>query len=165
MPMNEFGEIVRSNDQSSSSSTSGRSNSSVSGGNRNSFSNDVMQQFQASRKKNFNLITLAIATPLYAAIGYFVAEYFQYESITGVSGAIIATCVAFLCTLLYNYKWAKKYEGEEYLYSLLFTGFALLVVGAILAAVAVVAMIVFEILKAVIGIIVVIAIIAGLAGG
>ena len=169
MPMNEFGEIVRSNTQSTSSSSSSssqrNSGTSTPRENRRPFSESVNQQFLASRKKYFNMITLGITTPLYAVIGYFVAEYFQYEAITGESGALIAGCVSFLCTLLYNHKWAKEYSGVEYLYSLLFTGFALLVVGAILVAVAAVAIIVFSILKAIVGIIVVLAILAGLAGG
>lgn len=169
MPMNEFGEIVRSDTQSSSSSTSSgarrNSDTRTSVENTIAFSENVSRQFHASRKKYFNMITLAIATPLYTAIGYFTAEYFQYKAITGGIGALIVGCISFLCTILYNHKWAKEYAGVEYLYSLLFAGFVLLVMGVILAIVVAVVNFVLKIIKGLAGIIALLAILASLAGG
>lgn len=161
--MNEYGEIVRSGKQSSN--TSSNTSSASSNGNLNSFSSEVMRQFLATKKKNFNLITLAIGIPLYAIIGYFLAEYFQYQEITGEMGAIIGGSVALIGILIYNNVWAKMYEGYEYLIALLFTGIALVAVAVLIFVLYVVVSIVLAILGAIFTVVIAIAIIAGLAGG
>ena len=76
MAMNEYGEIVRPDNQSSSTSGNISSENSRS---YDSFSSDVVNHFTAARKRNFNIITLLITIPFYAVIGYFTAEYFQYK--------------------------------------------------------------------------------------
>ena len=167
MPMNEFGEIVRSNNQTSSTSNS--SSSSSGNATDRSFSSEVQSQFTAAKKRNFNLITLAIAVPLYSVIGYFSARYFLYQGydieITCPVGALIGAIIALIATLLYNNKWAKNYEGAEYLISLLFTGIAIVVIALAIALSYVIVGVVIAVVKAIIGIVIVIAILAGLAGG
>ena len=167
MPMNEFGEIVRSNNQTSSTSNI----SSSSSGNTTdwSFSSEVQSQFPAAKKRNFNLITLAIAVPLYSVIGYFATRYFLYQGydigITCPVGALIGAIAALIATLVYNNKWAKNYEGAEYLVSLLFTGIAAVVIALAIAVICFVVGVVIAVVQAIIGIVIVIAILAGLAGG
>lgn len=168
MPMNEFGEIIRSNSQNSN--TSNNSSASTDSTNEWSFTSEVQNQFTAAKKRNFNLITLAIAVPLYSVIGYFAVQYFMYqgntiEGLTSPVGAIIGAIVALVATLLYNNKWARKYEGSDYLVSLLFTGIAIIAIALAIALVCVVVGVVIAIVEAIFGIIIVIAIIAGLAGG
>lgn len=118
MPMNKFGEIVRSE---SSSNTS-------------AFSEEVEEQFRVGRKKNFNLITLGIGIPLYSVIGYLVAEYFQYKEITGLTGAAIGAMIALICILVYDNVCAKIYGGYEYLVSLLSAGIVLAIISLLLIA-------------------------------
>lgn len=167
MPMNEFGEIVRSNNQTSS--TSNRSSSSSGNTTEWSFSSEVQSQFTVAQKRNFNLITLVIAVPLYSVMGYFVARYFLYQGydigITCSVGALIGAIAALIATLIYNNKLAKNYEGAEYLVSLLSTGIVAVVIALAIAVICVVVGVVIAVVKAIIGIVIVIAILAGLAGG
>lgn len=173
MPMNEYGEIVRENSHtdtsSSNSTTQNRNNQLTEQANDYSFSSDVQGQFNAGKKRNFNIITLLIAVPLYCIIGYFSAEYIISQGydieITNSMGAVIGGVAAFIATLLYNNIWAKRYEGFEYLISLLFTGIAVAIIALAIVVICVVVGIVVAVIQAIIGIIIVIAIIAGLAGG
>lgn len=158
MPMNEFGEIVRSG---ASTGTANNSSSNRQEGSTSTVSTEVEEHFRLGRKRNFNIITLVIGTPLYAIIGYFAAEYYLYETITGITGAIIGGIIALICILIYNNIWAKQFEGYEYLISLLSAGIVLAVVGVALL----VLYIVIKILIAILGIIVVLAIVAGFLGG
>ena len=165
MAMNEYGEIVRPDNQSSS--TSGKI-SSENSRSYDSFSSDVVNHFTAARKRNFNIITLLITIPFYAVIGYFTAEYFQYKDITNQIGAMIGAGAALICTLIYNNALAKQYGGYEYLISLLSAGIALGIVAAIIALVLIIIEIVkfvVKIVAAIFGFIVVIAILIGVFGG
>ena len=165
MAMNEYGEIVRSNNQSSNTSGNISSENSRS---YDSFSSDVVNQFTAARKRNFNIITLLITIPFYAVIGYLTAEYFQYQDITNQIGAIIGAGAALVCTLIYNNVLAKQYGGYEYLISLLSAGIALGIVAVIIALILIIIEIVKVIVKivaAVFGFIAVIAILIGVFGG
>lgn len=174
MPMNEYGEIVRSNNQSSNASNNSSTqstNNTLSNGNTvdYSFASEVRGRFTLGKKRNFNLITLAIAVPLYAMIGYFATRYFVYEgydiNITTQIGALIGGIVAFIATLIYNNVWAKNYEGFEYLVSLMFTGISAAIIALAIVIVYGVVKLVIEIVKAIFIIIIVFAIFAGLAGG
>ena len=173
MPMNEYGEIVRENSRtetsSSNSTTQNRNNQLPERANDYSFSLDVQEQFIAGKKRNFNIITLLIAVPLYCMIGYFFAEYIISQGydieITNSMGAVIAGVAAFIATLLYNNIWAKRYEGNEYLISLLFTGIVAEIIALVIVIICVVVGIVVAVIPTIIGIIIVIAIFAGLAGG
>lgn len=165
MAMNEYGEIVRSNNQSSNISGNISSENSRS---YDSFSSDVVNQFTAARKRNFNIITLLITIPFYAVIGYLTAEYFQYQDITNQRGTIIGAGVALICTLIYNNVLAKQYGGYEYLISLLSAGIAMGIAVVIIALVLIIIEIVkliVQIVVAVFGIIAIIAILIGVFGG
>lgn len=165
MAMNEYGEIVRSNNQSAN--TSGNI-SSENSRNSDSFSSNVVNQFSVARKRNFNIITILITIPLYAVIGYFTAEYFQYKDITNQMGALIGAGIALLCTLLYNNTLAKKYGGYEYLLSLLSTGFAIGIVAVVITLILIIIEIVkilIQIVMVILGFIFIIAILIGIAGG
>lgn len=172
MPMNEYGEIVRENNRtngsSNNSTTQSTNNQSIERNNDYSFSSEVQRQFTVGKKRNFNIITLLLAIPLYCLIGYFVASYFILQGydikITSSTGAIIGGTVAFIATLVYSNIWAKRYEGVEYLISLLFTGIVAIVIALAIVIICVLVGIAVAVFQAVIGIIIVIAIIAGLAG-
>lgn len=173
MPMNEYGEIVRENNQtnisSNNSAIQGRSNQLTEQNNDYSFSSEVQGQFNVGKKRNFNIITLVIAIPLYCLIGYFAADYITslgYDiEITNSVGAAIGGIAAFIATLLYNNIWAKRYEGIEYLISLLFTGIATAIIALIIVIICVVVGIVVAVVQVIICIIIAISIIAGFAGG
>lgn len=162
MAMNEYGEIVRSNNQTPDTSDNISNNSSDG---QNSFSDNVMNQFTVTRKRNFNIITLIISIPLYAIIGYFAAEYFQYKEITENIGALIGGVAALICTLIYNNKWAKIYKSYEYLISLLFPGIIIGVVTIAIVIIVAVVKLLVELVKIIVAIVIGLAILAGLAGG
>lgn len=161
MPMNEFDENDRTNNQ-------------INGIDNNyttdwSFSSEVENRFWVAKKRNFNFITLIIAVPLYSAIGYFTTQYLLSQGfaikITCLTGAIIGAIVAIISTLLYNKKWAKTYEGFEYLISLLFTGLAVIALGFAIVLLCIVVGVMKVVLQVIIGAVLVIAILVGLTGG
>lgn len=172
MPMNEYGEIVRENNRnniSGNSITKSRNNQLAEHNNNHSFSSEVQRQFNVGKKRNFNIITLLVTIPLYCSIGYFTAEYIISQGydigITSSTGFVIGGVASLIATLLYNNIWARRYEGIEYLISLLFTGIAAAIIVLVIAAICVVVGIVMAVIQAIIAIIIAIVIIAGLAGG
>lgn len=154
MPMNEYGEIVRSGSQSHHTESPPRA--------EDTFTYNVRGQFAAARKRNFNLITLGVSIPLYAIIGYFVADHFWYM---GSTGMIVGAIAALICTLIYNNSMAVLHEGHEYVLSILSTGIVLVILGIAIGIIVGIAMILWEILKVVLAGIVVIAVLGGLFGG
>lgn len=169
MPMNEYGEIVRENNRTNISSNNAaiqsRNNQLTDQSNDHSFSSEVQEQFNVGKKRNFNIITLVIAVPLYGLIGYFAVDYIislGYDiEMSNSTGAVIGCIASFIATLLYNNIWAIHYEGIEYLISLLFTG----IVVAMIALAIVIIGIVVAVIQVILCIIIAIVIIAGLAGG
>lgn len=158
MPMNEYGEIIRSGNAVDATDSSAEEFN----GYYDSFSNEVEDRFLASRKRNFNLITLAIGIPIYAVLGYFAAEeYLLSEYVDETSATIIGGIAALIIILIYNNVFAKAYKGIEYLISLSSPGIVLVAIVLVI----IIVIIAIQILIAIAGIIIAIAIIAGIFGG
>lgn len=158
MPMNEYGEIVRTPNQSLDNDVSGRNG-------YESLSSDISKRFRGAKRKNFNIITLIITIPLYIIIGYYIAEYLQINEFTESAGATVGGILSLICVLIYNNKFANKYEGYEYLVSILFPAIIAVAIALIIGIGYLLIRIAIEIIKAVIIIILIFAILAGLAGG
>ena len=168
MPTNEFGEIIRSNNQTSNASDNS-SESTNSRGDR-SFATEVQNHFVAAKKRSFNLITLLIAVPLYSIIGYVLVQYcmnqgYQIDGLTNIVGSIIGAIIALVVTLTYNNIYAKKFDGSDYLVSLLSTTVVVIAIALAFFLIRIIVKIIVVILEVMFAILIVIAIIAGLAGG
>lgn len=158
MPMNEYGEIVRTSNQSIENGAGGRNE-------HESLSSDISKRFIGAKRRNFNIITLIITIPLYTIIGYFIAEYIRVDEISERTGAVVGIIVSLISVLIYNNQFAKKYEGYEYLVSILFPAIIAGALALITGVGYLLIKLVFEILKVVVAIIIIVAILAGLAGG
>lgn len=163
MPMNEFGEIVRDDESSNASTTTTVFDSDNDYHYQETpadiFSSNISDRFAEGRKRNFNLITLAIGIPCYTLIGYIVSAYFGIEISTGLLVGAIASLVIIL---IYNNSMASRYEGFEYFISIL----SPCIVAAIIGIVVAILYVIFQIIvQVILPIIVVIFVLGALAGG